>query len=139
MSAKHFFFDLDNTLARSKSCIAPEHIPLFRALSEKHDTIVVSGQSGTLIANHMTEALNGTYFVLGQNGNEARAKDGSVIWYHPLTNEQQIAIAIFLKKVREHTTFTIVDENDLIDDRGCEVCQPLQAKSGLIIQTRGMI
>ena len=125
MTTKHFFFDLDNTLARSKSCVAPEHIPLFRALSDVHDTIVVSGQSGALIADHMTSALNGTYFVLGQNGNEARAKDDSIIWYHPLTSEQRTAVMVFLKKVREHITFPIVDENDLVDDRGCEIAYSL--------------
>lgn len=125
MNVSHYFFDLDNTLARSKSCIATEHIPILRALADRADVIVVSGQSSALISDHMTAALTGTYFVLGQNGNEARAKDGSIVWYHPLSDVQRGAITQFITAVQNHSQFDIIDKNDLIDDRGCEIAYSL--------------
>lgn len=118
---KHFFFDLDNTLARSRTPIAPEHVPILKALTERADVIVVSGFDVAGIASRIAGPLSGTYYMLGQNGNEARNKDGSVLWDHPLSGAQKEAIHAFIQKAREHLPLPVKDENDLVDDRGSEV------------------
>ncbi len=121
----HFFFDLDNTLTRSKMPIAPEHVPIFKALTERADVVVVSGHAADKIREDLTETLAGTYFILGQNGNDARLRDGSVLWEHTLSAGERAAAIAFILKAREHLALPVKDENDIIDDRGGEIAYSL--------------
>ena len=122
---KHFFFDLDNTLTRSKMAIAPEHVPIFKALTQRVDVTVVSGHGADMIAHDLSPELGGLYYILGQNGNEARRKDGTVIWKHELSDAQKAAARAFITKAKEYLHLTVKDENDLIEDRGCEIAYSL--------------
>lgn len=119
MIPKHFFFDLDNTLTRSKSHIAPEHKPILEELIRCVDVIVVSGHPEKDIRTHL-EDLKG-YYILAQNGNFAKMPDGTMLWENKLSDSQVKAIHIFIEKARAHLGYKIRDENDIVEDRGCQV------------------
>lgn len=125
MSIKHFFFDLDNTLTRSKSLIAPEHIPVLEELAKRCDVIVVSGHGEKDIRKHLTSELDGTYHILGQNGNFAESKDGHVLWNNSLAAHQKEAISGFIEKAKKHLGLTVRDESDLVEDRDSQVAYSL--------------
>ncbi len=121
----HFFFDLDNTLTRSKSHIAPEHIPILRKLAERADIIVVSGHGEKDIRAHLTQELQGQYHILGQNGNYAETKDGKLLWNNSLLQHQKDAIHHFVAKARQHLGLTVKDEDDLVEDRDSQIAYSL--------------
>lgn len=116
---KHFFFDLDNTLTRSKSHIAPEHKPILKTLIQRADVIVVSGHGEKDIRNHLEDVVG--YYILAQNGNFAQSPDGAMLWEQKLADVQKAVIYAFIKKVQERFPQQVRDEHDLVDDRGCEV------------------
>ncbi len=116
---KHFFFDLDNTLTRSKSHIAPEHKPILKELISRADVIVVSGHDEGSIRDHLEDVTG--YYILSQNGNHAEDPSGKLLWEHRLTSAQVEAAHSFIAKVQERFPMQVKDPNDIIDDRGCEV------------------
>jgi phosphomannomutase len=122
---KHFFFDLDNTLTRSKSHIDPKHVPILRKLAEKADVIVVSGHGENDIRAHIGPELEGTYHILGQNGNFAQTKNGEIFWERPLFEHQRKAIHNFIAKARAHINLPVKDEDDLVEDRGSQIAYSL--------------
>ena len=118
---KHFFFDLDNTLTRSKSHITPEHALILKELSNRADVIIVSGHGEEDIRAHLEESLLGCYHILGQNGNFAETQEGKILWNRLLTTEQKNAINTFVVKARAHLGYSVKDENDIVVDRGSQV------------------
>ena len=123
MLAKHYFFDLDNTLTRSKMHIAPEHKPILKRLIEKAHVIVVSGHPQKDIRDHLEDV--GGYFILGQSGNFGQTPDGRVLWEHSLTPIQVEAAHKFIEKARAHLALSVKDASDLVEDRGCQVSYSL--------------
>lgn len=118
---KHLFFDLDNTLTPSKAPILPEHAPIFGRLCRESDVTVVSGHGEADIRAHLGRQFDGTYYILGQNGNRAVAKSRDVLWNNSLTQSQKDAIAAFIKKARARLDYVVRDENDIIDDRDSQI------------------
>lgn len=118
---RHFFFDLDNTLTRSKSPILPEHEDLLVRLGSVADVIVVSGSSEKNIWSRLTDKSRGSYYSLTQNGNRAFDKERNLLWERLLTEEQKDAVRKFVVLARAHTPTTVPDENDLLEDRGCQM------------------
>jgi len=118
---KHFFFDLDNTLTRSKSPILPEHETILVQLSERADVIVVSGSSEKNIWSRLTNMSRGHYYSLTQNGNRAFDKDRTLLWERLLNDSQKEAVKKFVDLARAHTPTVVPDENDLLEDRGCQM------------------
>lgn len=118
---RHFFFDLDNTLTRSKSPIVPEHEDLLVELGAKADVIIVSGSSEKNIWSRLTDKSRGSYYSLTQNGNRAFDKDRTLLWERLLTEEQKEAVRRFVVLARAHTPTVVPDENDLLEDRGCQM------------------
>jgi len=123
---KHFFFDLDNTLTPSKSLIEPAHVPILKALCERADVVVVSGHGEKDIRKHLTPELDGMYYILGQNGNRAVTKDGTVLWNHSLSPEQKTAIKAFVDWARDElkqsgVVVSVKDERDIWDDRDSQI------------------
>ena len=118
---KHFFFDLDDTLTPSKSLIEDAHLPILKRLTEHADVIVVSGHGESDIRSHLTEALHGCFYVLGQNGNRAVTKDGTVLWNNSLDQGQREAIFAFIVKARAHLNYTVTNENDIVEDRDSQI------------------
>lgn len=122
---KHFFFDLDNTLTRSKSLIEPAHADILRTLCDRADVIVVSGHPQNDIRAHLGQGLDGKYYILAQNGNFAQDRNGSIIWERKLSAAQTEAVHAFIKKARAHLALSVRDENDIVEDRGCEIAYSL--------------
>ncbi len=123
---KHFFFDLDNTLTPSKSLILPEHAAILKQLSEQADVIVVSGHGEKDIRKHLTPALEGSYHILGQNGNRAVTREGVVLWNNSLSPQQKAAIVEFIENARAELrrngiVTSVKDENDIIEDRDSQI------------------
>ncbi len=116
---KHFFFDLDNTLTRSKSLILPEHAAILRTLISRADVVVVSGHPQKDIRAHLKDVAG--YYVLAQNGNFAQTPIGEMMWENRLSSAQVEAIHSFIEKARKHLEYTVKDENDIVEDRGCQV------------------
>ena len=118
---RHFFFDLDNTLTRSKSHILPEHSAILSKLIDRADVVVVSGHPQGDIRDHLEKRLDGRYYILAQNGNFAQMPDGKILWERTLTDGQISSIHTFIDKARKHLALTVRDENDIVEDRGCQV------------------
>ncbi|HUO56174.1 MAG TPA: HAD-IIB family hydrolase [Candidatus Paceibacterota bacterium] len=121
MPYKHFFFDVDNTLTRSKSPVLPEHEQIFVAFAKRFDVIVVSGSSEKNVWGRFTDASAGTFYTLAQNGNRAFDKSRALLWERLLTDEQKKAIEAFVVLARKHTPTVVPDENDLLEDRECQM------------------
>ncbi len=118
---KHFFFDLDNTLTPSKSLIEAAHVPILKQLAERADVIVVSGHGEADIRSHLTEALHGHFYTLGQNGNRAVTKEGEILWNNSLKKGERDAILAFIEKARALLNYKVRDENDIIEDRDSQI------------------
>lgn len=118
---KHFFFDLDKTLTKSRTPMETAHQDVFERLCRERDVVVVTGGTVEQIQEQITPRFNGQYFTLAQSGNQAIAKDGSTLWDEKL-NDQQIAAAMqFIAKLREYFGITVRDENDIIENRGAQI------------------
>jgi phosphomannomutase len=122
---KHLFFDMDDTLTRSKSPMSAAHESLFRSLCEKKDVIVVSGQDESNIRRQITAQFDGSYYLLTQNGNHAINKDGSVLWHETFSLEQKEAIHTFIEQIRRELDLKVKDENDIVEDRGSQISYSL--------------
>ena len=118
---KHFFFDLDNTLTRSRSHIDPAHAPVLVKLADRADIIVVTGSQASQTKKQLEPELAGRYFVLAQNGNQAVHRDGTMLWENKPAPEQQAAITALIGKMIAHLALDVQDANDLVEDRGCSI------------------
>ncbi len=109
----HLFFDLDNTLTRSRSPITKkmrerlESIPL--------DIAVISGAH----VDQIQKQLDGfECFVMGQNGNHT-IFDGKELWRYTLNPDKVIEIMDHISTLPR--TWPVPDENDLLENRGCQI------------------
>ena len=118
---KYIFFDLDNTLSRSRTPVTPEMSSLLKRLSKKHEVIVVSGANAKQIAFQLGDALKGRYWVMGQNGNLCEDKLGNVLWENKMNWLQKLEVFAYAEKVIVAKAFTYKTKTDLVDDRGCQV------------------
>ena len=121
---KHFFFDLDNTLTPSKSHIESAHVPLLQKLCERAHVVVVSGHGEQDIRKHLAPVSD--FFVLGQNGNRAVLKDGTVLWNRALSVDKKAAALAFITEAREELKRTgvvteVQNENDIVEDRESQI------------------
>lgn len=113
---RHFFFDLDNTLTRSKSPIEEQHREQLAALQQ--DVIVISG------AHHaqISKQLNYLAIIrMGQNGNHSFDRLGKELWKDTLSKHEEQSILDHIKSLRPFIPHSIPDENDLVDHRGCQI------------------
>ena len=115
---KHLFFDLDNTVTRSRSKISEA---MREALSESgKDIIIVSGAT----CEQITWQLDGVdCFKLGQNGNHAEDKGGNLIWQELLTDEEKVEIMKHIGSMPR--TWEVSNVDDLVQDRGCQISYSL--------------
>ena len=118
---KHIFFDLDKTLTKSRTPMEVAHQDLFDRLCAAADVIVVTGGTIEQIQEQVTSRFNGRYITLAQSGNQAIAKDGSVLWDDHLSDNQVIASMEFISKLRAYFGITVKDENDIIENRGAQI------------------
>lgn len=118
---QQIFFDVDKTLTKSRSPMAPEHQEIFARLCAGRDVVVVTGGSRDQMREQVTPRFDGMYTALPQSGNLAIGKDGSEFWYDPLTDAQVEEIMRAIAELRKHFAITVRDENDIIDNRGAQV------------------
>lgn len=106
---KHYFFDLDNTLAPSRGK-ADE--AMVQALHKLPDVIIVSGVERKQLQKQFP---NCPYYVMSQNGN-LTYKEDEVYWQDFLTWQEQLTIFSAIKDIIGN------DNNpDLVEDRGCQI------------------
>jgi HAD superfamily hydrolase (TIGR01484 family) len=118
---KYIFFDLDNTLSRSRSVVTTEMSALLKKLSHEHEVIVVSGANTKQIAYQMGDALRGRFWSMGQNGNMCIDKRGVVLWENTMNWTQKLDVFAYAKKIIDARAFPYPDVLDLVEDRGCQV------------------
>jgi len=122
---KHFFFDLDKTLTRSRSPMDKAHEPIFDRLCREYDVTVVTGGQLSQIEKQIPERFRGAYHSLSQSGNHAVLKDGTVLWSERFTEAQKRAILDFISIVQRSANIPVKDENDLVEDRGSQISYSL--------------
>lgn len=119
---KYLFFDLDNTLTRSRNKITQEMKDILAVhTSRDKKVIVVSGATCEQIVWQMDGFL---CFVLGKNGNQALDETGKELWCNPDLSESE-KTEIFEHIARIPRAWEVPDENDLVEDRGCQLCYSL--------------
>lgn len=118
---KHFFFDLDKTLTKSRSPMDAEHRPLFRKLCETRDVAIMSGGNEQQIREQTTSEFDGMYYALGQSGNHAVDKAGAELWNDVLSPDQVSAILEFIEQLKQHFAIDVKDPNDLVENRGAQI------------------
>lgn len=118
---KHFFFDLDKTLTRSRTPMASAHQELFERLCNTRDVVVVTGGSVEQIREQVTSRFEGKYFVLAQSGNHALDMSGAELWKETIGEEQGAAIHAFIEKLKRHFAYPVKDANDTVENRGAQV------------------
>ena len=117
----YIFFDLDNTLTRSRSVVTKEMLMLLRKLSRSHEVVVVSGANAKQIAYQLGEGMRGRYWSMGQNGNMCIDKLGTIVWENNMHWMQKLEVFAYAKKVIDSKVFPYPDALDLVEDRGCQV------------------
>lgn len=120
---KHVFFDVDQTLTRSRSLIEPSMKEVLEKLCNKHDVIIVSGAKEEQIWKQVTKDFVGKVYILAQNGNSATDKQGQYLWKNVLNQSQKDEIFNHIKKIKDQfgSNFKGAVEEDTIQDRGCQV------------------
>lgn len=115
---KHLFFDLDNTVSRSRSKLSPAMKEFLLNASE--DIIIVSGAKCEQIDFQMDGV---PCYKLGQNGNHALDPAGHTLWEEQLTSEQKTQIFDHINSMPRD--WEVSDVADLVQDRGCQVSYSL--------------
>lgn len=118
---KHIFFDLDKTLTKSRTPMESEHRDIFDRLCDVANVVVVTGGTIEQIQEQVTPQFNGRYITLAQSGNQAIARDGSVLWNDRLSDRQVAASMAFIAKLRAYFGIAVRDENDIIENRGAQI------------------
>ena len=118
---KHIFFDLDNTLTRSRSKITPRMTRLLKKLSSKHDVIVVSGAEAKQIQFQLGPSLLRSYFIMGQNGNMCVTKAGESLWERKMSWMQKLQVLTYADRIISKKLIRYKNILDLVQDRGCQI------------------
>ncbi len=118
---KHIFFDLDNTLTRSRSPITREMSTLLNALTKKHNVFVVSGADAKQISTQIGSTLSGKYWSIGQNGNACITPKGEVLWENKMNWLEKHEVSAYAYKLFSAKLFPHKDKLDLLQDRGCQL------------------
>ncbi|MCK9344992.1 MAG: HAD-IIB family hydrolase [Candidatus Pacebacteria bacterium] len=122
---KHFFFDMDGTLTRSRSEITDTMVACLRGLIENGgDVIVVSGAVKSQIIKQIGEIVKDVV-ILAQNGNHAESSSGEIVWRNELTAIQKNETLKLARKMIGHANLGIRDPGDLVEDRMCQISYSL--------------
>ncbi len=121
-SYRHLFFDLDGTVTPSRSLVLPDMQEALRAvLASNRDVIIVSGAE-VQQARYQTNDMPFVY--LGQNGNHAYDGIQKIdLWRELLTDEEKAEVYAHIQSIPR--TWEVVDEKDLVEDRGSQVAYSL--------------
>lgn len=119
---KHLFFDLDNTITRSRSPVEPAMREILSEFLAAGVNIVIV--SGARVEQAKKQLDNLPCIYLGQNGNHAhdteKEKD---LWFRELSGDEKKEILDHIKKIPR--TWPVKDEHDLVEDRKCQISYSL--------------
>lgn len=118
---KYIFFDLDNTLTRSRSVITPEMSKLLLRLSKEHEVLVVSGADAKQIAHQIGAPLRGKYWSMGQSGNACFNRKGETLWENKMDWLQKYEVLNYVHNIFSKKLFPLKNKLDLVQDRGCQI------------------
>ena len=113
---KHFFFDMDKTVAPARQPILPEMYALLS--NREEDLTLVSGQLCEKIA-WQSNNLKAAY--LGQNGNHAVDVNGVELWHTPLTKVEQDEVMTHINKLLELLPEAPNPDYAPIENRGAQI------------------
>jgi len=122
---KHFFFDLDGTLTRSRTLMAAPHQVIFKKLCAEKDVVVVTGGQISQIRKQIPPEFDGSYYALSQSGNHAIGKNGEVLWSEHFSPAQKAMILKLIEIIHDEEKLDVKDENDLVEDRGSQISYSL--------------
>jgi len=119
---RHIFFDLDNTVTRSRSAITPEmKSALLGLLESGREVIIVSGAE---VSQALKQTENLPLIFLGQNGNHAfDGKRQSDLWREQLSDSEKAQIYAHIKSIP--VTWDVANKHDLVEDRGSQISYSL--------------
>lgn len=112
----HLFFDLDNTLTRSRTVIESGHREVLQQL--KQDVAVISGTHHLQIAIQLQHL---PVIVMGQTGNHTFSKSGTELWNDVLSPQEEEEILSHISLLRPLLQHEIPNEDDLIAFRGAQI------------------
>lgn len=118
---KYIFFDLDNTLTRSRSLATPAMVELLRKLAKDHEVLVISGQNAVRMRAQLGPTLDGLYWSMGQNGNRCIDESGQLLWEHNMNWVQKLEVLSYSNDITNKKLFPYKNKLDLVDDRGSQV------------------
>ncbi len=114
----HLFFDLDNTVTRSRTKISPELKEMLT--TTPHTVTIVSGA----ICSQIGFQVDGIpCYKLGQNGNQALTPDDAILWEERLSKHDEEVVHAHIHSIPRD--WEVKDENDLVQDRGCQISYSL--------------
>ena len=108
---KYIFFDLDNTITRSRSTITKEMSVLLGKLTSSHEVIIVSGADAEQIEAQIGKSLAKKCWTMGQNGNKCTNKKGKVLWENRINWLQKHEVLNYC-----HTLYTNSDHKKNVAD-----------------------
>jgi phosphomannomutase len=113
---KHFFFDLDKTIAPARQPILSEMFDLLSRVNQ--DIVIVSGQEVPKIKwqSNSLPAIR-----LGQNGNHAVDVDDTELWNIPLSPEHQREILEHIDALLAIVDHEVNHEWNPIENRGAQI------------------
>ncbi|MEK7178938.1 MAG: HAD-IIB family hydrolase [Patescibacteria group bacterium] len=117
----HIFFDLDNTLTRSRSLITPHMQKALFSLTNVVDVIIVSGAEEAQIKKQLTPIFDKALYLLAQNGNHAVHKNSELLWRHFLNETQKKEASAHIQNLKLSFKEPDVIDEDTIQDRGCQI------------------
>lgn len=116
MTYDAYFFDMDQTLTRSKTEIEGDHFKLLTALSYRAPVIIVSG---AVLMQMAKQIISRDVYYLAQNGNHALSSDGEELWRKELTNDELDRITYHIKKLCRAGHYK--QDDSTVQYRGCQV------------------
>ncbi len=116
MKYKHFFFDMDRTIAPTRQPIRPEMSELL--VNRPEDIVLVSGQPCKNIAKQCN-CLPAAY--LGQNGNHAIDEDGTELWHTPLSEKERSEVMAHIETLLAALPEKPDPDYHPVEDRGAQI------------------
>jgi HAD superfamily hydrolase (TIGR01484 family) len=117
MHYRHFFFDMDKTIAPARQPLRPHMRELLAQFP--HTVTIVSGST---VPNIGFQTGNLQAFYLGVNGNHAHDRSGDTLWQNPpLTERHKEEIHTHIQAIIDVLEHELNHEWHPIEDRGAQI------------------
>jgi phosphomannomutase len=120
---RHIFFDMDNTLTRSRGGIEPKMETALAKLASSRDVVVVSGAVRAQVLKQLGKAFEDKVLILAQNGNFATERSGAELWFHKLPESGKLEVLRHIAAIKESGILAglPVSEADTVEDREAQI------------------